>query len=271
MGWLDDIVVLATGAGSGIGRATVDAFISEGAKVGILELMPDKSKRLQDELGSAAVVVEGDATVLEDNERAVQATADAFGRIDVLSTFVGVFDLFQSLIDLPKQSISPAFDEIFAVNVKSCLLSTKAALDELIKSEGSIIFTVSNAGFYPGGGGPLYTGTKFAVRGLVVELAHELAPKIRVNGVAPGGTVSDLRGLRSLGTDGIAVLNTPPEQMREMMSSGLPLDYDPSPSVHAGAYIYLASKAHTGAVTGTIIHSDGGLGVRGMMRVAGLK
>jgi len=89
--------------------------------------------------------------------------------------------------------------------------------------------------------------------------------------VAPGGTISDLRGLRSLGTDGIAVLDMPPEQLTEMMSSSLPLDYDPSPSVHAGAYVYLASKARTGAVTGTIIHSDGGLGVRGMMRVAGLK
>lgn len=271
MGWLDGVTVLATGAGSGIGRAAIEAFVSEGAKAGVLELMPEKANRLRSDLGDAVVVVEGDATRMEDNERAVKATVSAFGGIDVLATFVGVFDLFQSLRDIPVDDLSPAFDEIFAANVKSYLFSTKAALAELEKSEGSVIFTVSNAGFYPGGGGVLYTATKFAVRGLVLELAHELAPKIRVNGVAPGGTTSDLRGLRALGTQDVAMLSGPSDDMRAMMADHLPLDYDPEPSVHAGAYVYLASKARTGAVTGTIIHSDGGLGVRGMMRVAGLK
>ncbi|MGB8391252.1 3-(cis-5,6-dihydroxycyclohexa-1,3-dien-1-yl)propanoate dehydrogenase [Mycobacterium sp.] len=271
MGWLDGVTVLATGAGSGIGRAAVEAFVEEGAKVGVLELVPEKAEQLRADLGDAVVVIEGDATRMEDNERAVEATMSAFGGIDVLATFVGVFDFFQPLRDMTVDMLSPAFDEIFTVNVKSYLFSAKAALAELEKSEGSIIFTVSNSGFYPGGGGVLYTATKFAVRGLVVELAHELAPKIRVNGVAPGGTTSDLRGLHALGLQDIALLSGPPEELRARIAEYSPLDYDPTPSVHAGAYVYLASKARTGAVTGTIIQSDGGLGVRGMMRVAGLK
>ena len=57
------------------------------------------------------------------------------------------------------------------------------------------MLTASTSGFYAGRGGVLYVASKFAVRGLVVALAHELAPDIRVNGVAPGGTLgTDLRG-----------------------------------------------------------------------------
>jgi len=126
VGWLDDIVVLATGAGSGIGRAVVDAFVKEGAKVGVLELMPEKAERLRSELGDSVVVVEGDATILGDNERAVDATVASFGRIDVLSTFVGVFDFFHYLRDMPKEKVSDGFDEIFTTNVKSNVLSVKA-------------------------------------------------------------------------------------------------------------------------------------------------
>jgi len=135
VGWLDDIVVLATGAGSGIGRAVVDAFVKEGAKVGVLELMPEKAERLRSELGDSVVVVEGDATILGDNERAVDATVASFGRIDVLSTFVGVFDFFHYLRDMPKEKVSDGFDEIFTTNVKSNVLSVKAALGELEKAE----------------------------------------------------------------------------------------------------------------------------------------
>lgn len=270
MGWLDGVVILATGGGSGIGRAAVDAFVAEGAKVGVLEIMPEKAASLRDEYGDSLVVVDGDATRLEDNERAVQATVDRFGCLDVLTTFVGVFDHFQGIVDIPKERLAEAFDELFAVNAKSYLLSTKAALPALLESEGNIVFTISNAGFYPGGGGILYTGAKFATRGFVVELAHELAPKIRVNGVAPGGTITDLRGLHAFGLADTALTSSMPGDPREIISSLTPLNYDPEPSVHAPAYIYLASKARTQAVTGTIIHSDGGLGVRGMMRKAGL-
>ena len=75
---------------------------------------------------------------------------------------------------------------MFGVNVKGYLLGAKAAYRELAKTRGSIIFTVSNAGFYPCGGGPLYTASKHAVVGLIRQLAYELAPSVRVNAVAPG-------------------------------------------------------------------------------------
>ena len=82
----------------------------------------------------------------------------------------------------------PAFDELFHANVASPLLGVHAALDALTASRGSVVLTCSTSGFYPGRGGVLYVASKFAVRGLVVALAHELAPDVRVNAVAPGGT-----------------------------------------------------------------------------------
>src|SRR3546814_8711362 len=83
---------------------------------------------------------------------------------------------------------------MFAIIVKGYILAAKAALPALYKSKGSAIFTVSNAGFYPGGGGVLYTAGKHAVIGLVKQLAHEWGPRIRVNGIAPGGILgSDIR------------------------------------------------------------------------------
>ena len=73
----------------------------------MLELIPDKAQRLRADFGVAVAVVEGDATRLEDNQRAVEATVSAFGGLDVLVTFVGVFDFFQPLRDIATEVLSP--------------------------------------------------------------------------------------------------------------------------------------------------------------------
>lgn len=267
MGWLDDKVTLVIGGGSGIGRAVVETFVQEGAKAGVLEISPEKVADLR-KLGPPVKAIQGDATLLEDNERAVEETVAAFGDLDVLVLCVGVWDYFADLPGFPKDKLGAAFDELFSINVKSHLLSTKAALPELLKTEGSIVFTLSNSAFYSAGGGPLYVASKFAVRGLVTELAYELAPKIRVNGVAPGGTVTNLAGLRTLGQENLRMSDL--TGVEERISSSNPLQVANKPEDHAWAYVYLASKERTRSVTGTIIHSDGGLGVRGSKKVAGL-
>jgi 2,3-dihydroxy-2,3-dihydrophenylpropionate dehydrogenase len=267
MGWLEGNVALITGGGSGIGRGVVEAFLQQGARVGVLERNAERVRDLQ-QLGPQILPVLGDATSLQDNERAVSETVRAFGRLDILVCCVGIWDYFTSLQDLPKEKLSESFDELFAINVKSYLLSAKAALPELLKSEGNIIFTISNAGFYPAGGGPLYTASKFAVRGLVLQLADELAPKIRVNGVAPGGTVTDLRGVSALRQDHLSLSSIP--NIEDLIRTTNPLQVVCRPEDHAWAYVYLASKERARTVTGTILHTDGGLGVRGLTKVAGL-
>ncbi len=259
MAWLDGKRALVVGAGSGIGRAVLDAFRSEGAQVAALELDEAKAERLAAELPSC-VVSQGDATALADSRAAVRAVTDAFGGLDVLVNCVGIFDFYRGLADIADDQLDAAFNEVFAVNVKSQLVSVRAALPELRRARGSVVLTVSTSGFYPGRGGVLYVASKFAVRGCVIALAHELAPEVRVNGVAPGGTLdTELTGPRSLGLAD-HVLDAAPGREQDLRRR-TPLQVALTGKDHAGSYVFLASDRSRG-ITGTVVHSDGGAGVK---------
>jgi NAD(P)-dependent dehydrogenase (short-subunit alcohol dehydrogenase family) len=258
-GWLAGRRALVVGAGSGIGRAVVDVFVAEGARVAALELDPDKSAALARACPDVAVTV-GDATTREANDRAVAAAVHAFGGLDVLVTCVGIFDYYRSIVDLDPDVLDTAFDEMFHPNVKSLLHSVKAALPALQEAgDASIVLTESTSSYYPGRGGVLYVSSKFAVRGLVTALAHDLAPEIRVNGVAPGGTLhTDLRGLPSLGLARRSLGDTPNRAAE--MAARVPLRVALSGEDHAWSYVFLASSRARG-ITGTTVHTDGGMGV----------
>ena len=259
MGWLDGKRALVAGAGSGIGRAVLGAFQEEGARIAAIELDNHKAERLAVEL-PGCVVSPGDATAATDARAAVRKAVGAFGGLDVLVNCVGIFDFYRGLADIPGDQLDAAFDEMFAVNVKSQLVTVQAALPELRKAHGSVVLTVSTSGFYPGRGGILYVASKFAVRGCVIALAHELAPKVRVNGVAPGGTLgTELTGPASLGLAG-QVLDAA-EGREEDLRRRTPLQVALSGADHAGSYVFLASDRARG-ITGTVVHSDGGAGVR---------
>jgi NAD(P)-dependent dehydrogenase (short-subunit alcohol dehydrogenase family) len=258
MGWLDAKRALVVGGGSGIGRAVVSVFAAEGARVAAMEVDPAKCSRLAHE-GDCLVVHQGDATVLADARAAVGVAVAGLGGLDVLVNCVGVFDFYRGLADLDDDRLDEAFDEMFRVNVKSQLVCVRAALDELRRSRGSVVLTVSTSGFYPGRGGILYVASKFAVRGCVIALAHELAPEIRVNGVAPGGTLgTELTGLASLGLDDRLLDSSPSRE--EDLKSRTPLKVALTGADHAGSYVFLASDRASG-ITGTIIHSDGGAAI----------
>jgi 2,3-dihydroxy-2,3-dihydrophenylpropionate dehydrogenase len=139
-----------------------------------------------------------------------------------------------------------------------------------VKTNGSVIMTLSNSSFYSNGGGPLYTASKFAARGLVTELAYELAPKVRVNGVAVGGLRTDLRGPQSIGLKerSIAASFTKSEVVGD--NPYLPLRHSSvEPEDFTGPYVLLASAKNSGVITGHIINADGGIGVRGFRTAAG--
>lgn len=252
--------VLVVGAGSGIGRAVHDAFVADGAMVAVLERDDAKCADLV-RTHPGTVVVCGDATSPDDNDAAVAATVDAHGGLDVLVHCVGIFDFYRGVRDLDRDALLPAFDELFRVNVASQLLAVQAALGPLTESRGSIVLTCSTSGFHPGRGGVLYVASKFAGRGLVVALAHELAPDIRVNAVAPGGTMgTDLRGPAALGLDGESLGDRPGRE--DELRSRTPLAVALTPADHAESYLFLASDRSRG-ITGTFLHSDGGIGVKG--------
>jgi 2,3-dihydroxy-2,3-dihydrophenylpropionate dehydrogenase len=260
MGWLDGQVALVTGGGSGIGRGIVARFIEEGARVGVLERIPSRAKQLEADFGQAVVAMVGDVTHLEDNTRAVTATVSAFGRLDIFVGNAGVFDRSLPLADFPEDKLAAACDELFGVNVKGCILGAKAALPELLKTAGCMTFTASVAGLNSGGGGTLYTASKHAVVGLIRQLAIELGPHIRVKGVAPGGTRTDLRGLSVLAQDERSHFADP--GWEERVRANTPLQMALEPDDLAGAYVFLASRTNAKAITGTIVTVDAGVTLR---------
>jgi len=106
----------------------------------------------------------------------------------------------------------------------------------------------------------LYVASKFAVRGCVIALAYELAPDVRVNGVAPGGTLgTELTGPASLGLDGQVLDATPGRE--DDLRRRTPLRVALGGEDHTGSYVFLASDRARG-ITGTVVHSDGGIGIR---------
>lgn len=255
MGWLDGKVALVTGGGSGIGRAVVQRFVEEGARIGVLERIADRVEQLKTDFGSQVVAVQGDVTKLGSNRTAVEDTVRAFGKLDIFVGNAGVGDGFVALRDISEEKLVEAFDEQFAVNVKSCFLGAKVALPHLMETEGCMIFTASGAGFNSGGGGSLYTASKHAVVGMIRQLAAELAPTVRVNGVAPGGTITDIRGLGALGLGGESVFAD--SEFVNAMRNRAPLG-PLEPSDHAGVYVLLASKDNSRAMTGVVVSTDAG-------------
>jgi NAD(P)-dependent dehydrogenase (short-subunit alcohol dehydrogenase family) len=259
MGWLEGKVALVTGGGSGIGRAVVARFIEEGARIGVMERVATRAAQLRADFGDAVIGIAGDVARLADNRRAVAETVRAFGRLDIFVGNAGIFDVYAKLADFADDKLSEAYDELFGVNVKGCIFGAKAALPELAKTSGCMVFTASVAGFNSGGGGALYTASKHAVVGLIRQLAVELGPDIRVNGVAPGGTMTDLRGLVSLGNDDRSSFDAP--GMADQLRAHNPLHIALEPPDIAGAYVFLASASARG-ITGSIVTVDAGASLR---------
>lgn len=263
LGWLAGRVALVTGGASGIGAAVVERFVAEGAHVAVLDRRPLDPARIAAIGEGNLLALEGDVTSAADNRRAVADTVSAFGSLDVFVGNAGIYDGAVRLEAMTDDQFDAAFDEIFAVNVKGYLRGVRAAAHELERVGGSVILTLSNAAFYAGGGGVLYTASKHAGVGLVRELAHELAPRVRVNGVAPAGTVTDLRGPAGLGQAERGFFDDGTDWAARIAGTK-PLGFSPAPSAHAGAYVYLASTENSGAVTGEVLRSDGGLAARGL-------
>lgn len=272
MGQLDGEVALVTGGGSGIGRAVVDRYIEEGARVGVIDVSKDRLSELTAAYKERVTCIQGDVTELEPNRRAVEQTVKAFGKLDVFVANAGLGDAFRELMDIPEDNVATVYKEIFDLNVKAVILGARVAARELLKTDGSIVVTLSNSSFYPDGGGVMYIASKHAALGIVRQLAHEFAPYIRVNGVSPGATKTDIRMPASFGLDekGERIrTHTHPSNNDSEVERTNPLRLHALPADHAGAYVLLASRRDSHAMTGGVIKSEAGLGVRGLRRVRG--
>lgn len=265
MGSLEGEVVLITGGASGLGRAIVERFLEEGARLAVLDRAASRLADLVAQHPDRIEAIAGDVRSYADNERAVHACIARFSKLDCAIGNAGIWDYSVSLDALPAERIDAAFDELFHINVKGYLNLAKAALPALVRSSGSLIFTVSNAGFDPAGGGPLYTASKHAVVGLIRQLAFEFAPCVRVNGVAPGPIETDLRGPsaldladKSIGSIGLSQTAAP----------AVPIGFVPATSDYAGGFVFLASRRDSRPATGGVLKLDAGIAVRGIGRTS---
>ncbi|MBM4263236.1 MAG: SDR family NAD(P)-dependent oxidoreductase [Deltaproteobacteria bacterium] len=257
MQWLENEVAVITGAGSGIGKGIVHRFVEEGAKVVAFDLSEERLKTLKQER-SEVVVVQGDVRKLEDNRNAVAAAVANFGKLSVFVGNAGIHDGRRKLEGLSDEEIEQGYDEVFGVNIKGYLLGAKAALPELKKTKGRMVFTLSTSSFYVGGG-VLYVASKHAALGMMRQLANELAPDIRVNGVAPSGTATNLRTAPSLVGNNQASVTAFGAGRSAGVANNI-LDINIAPEDHASAYVLLASS-QSKTMTGTVLHTDAGRGV----------
>lgn len=249
---LKNKVALITGAAGGFGRAIVQSYLAEGAKIVAFDRDP---QALQAAFGATQVAcIAGDVRSVADNQRAVQLAEDHFGKLDILVANAGIYDNRKKLTSFSADELALAFDELFAINVKGYLLAAHAAADALARNQGTIIFTSSVSGNHAGFGGALYVAAKHAINGLTKQLALELAPHVRVNAVAPGYIPTGLRGLETL-AQGVNPVAPTAEQM--------PLKSISSAHDYATAYVFLATDAASRMASGSILALDGGSSVRG--------
>lgn len=255
MGLMDGKGCVVTGGASGIGRAVVERLLAEGASVGVLDVSPWESGPVA---GATPLSVVGDVRDPDAHARIVAATVGRAGTLDALVCCAGRFDFQRPVATMPADDLTAAFDELFSVNVLGTLLAVRAAAAELRRGRGAVVLTSSSSAFYAEGAGALYGSSKWAIRGLVAHLARELAPGVRVNGVAPGGTVGTrLQGVHGLGQHQ-SVEDIPGRDDR--LAGGNLLARALVPEDHSGAYLYLACDALSPGVTGTTLRSDGGRG-----------
>jgi len=252
MALLEGEAAVVVGAAGGIGRAVVDRYVAEGARV--LAVDRDGSRLPGDGLAA-------DASTWDECRRIVDEATARLGGIDVLVSCVGIYDHGARLVDIPGERLGAAFDECFGINVASSLLLVRAAISTLAERGGRVVLTGSFAGSRTSGGGILYTAAKHAVVGVVSQLAYELAPKIRVNAVAPGVAPTVMAGLDAL--------EQPPKpSLLPGTEEVLPLGAVPDPAEYGALYALLGSR-ESSVMTGSIVNADSGLLVRGLAAPAG--
>jgi len=159
---LDKKCAIITGGASGIGRATVELFVQQGAKVVIADINTTEGQRLADEInsiGGKAIFVECDVTNAGDCQRTVQAAVDTFGGLDILFNNAGVIRRSDVL-----ETSEEEWDLVMSINTKSVFLMSKYAIPVLAEAGGgAIINSGSGWGLKGGGKAVAYCASKAAV------------------------------------------------------------------------------------------------------------
>jgi NAD(P)-dependent dehydrogenase (short-subunit alcohol dehydrogenase family) len=254
MGRLDGKRAVITGAASGIGEGTARLFVAEGASVVLADVDERRGKRLEAELGERARFVRTDVCAEADVDRAVAASVDGFGGLDIMFNNAGVAGASGDIEEIEVA----AFDETIAVHVRGVFLGIRAAARVMRpQGHGSIINTSSVAASRANYAGHAYSAAKAAILQLTVTTANELGEHgVRVNAVCPGAVATSIFG-RAAGLDSEDAQRTI-GFMTEALANAAPMPRAGQPADIAEAVLWLASDA-SGFVTGQAIAVDGGL------------
>ena len=242
---LKDKVAIVTGGIRGIGRATVEAFLREGAKVVLTASRKETADKAVSQLKEAVpdAVVEGiypNLSVFAEVAEAFRGVKERYGKIDILVNNAGTSD------STPFSAYTAeTFDKVIDLNVKGVFNCTKAAADIMTEAGcGVILSTSSMVSVYGQPSGVAYPTSKFAVNGLTLSLARELGPKgIRVNAVAPGITETDM-------------MKAVPKHVIDPLIAQIPLRRLGQPEDIANAFTFLASD-EASYITGVVLRVDG--------------
>ena len=241
-------VVIVTGAGSGIGKATANHFAKNGAKVVVSDINFESVQKVADEIvtnGGKSLPIKANVAKFEEVENLVAKTVAAFGRLDVIVNNAGIGP---HLLRTHESSLKE-WDQVIAVNQTGVFYCMKVALTQFLKQgHGNIVNVASLAGLKAAPNMISYSASKFAVVGMTKSAAMEYATKnIRVNAVCPGYTESALLD---------QLINAKPE-MDAILKSVIPMKRYGKADEIADAVVWLASD-NTKFITGQTITLDGG-------------
>jgi NAD(P)-dependent dehydrogenase (short-subunit alcohol dehydrogenase family) len=246
---LDGKIAVITGGNSGIGLATAQRFVEEGAYVFITGRRQGELDAAARQIGKNVTGFQSDVSNLKDLDRLYAAVKDQKGRIDILFANAGVGE-FATLAKITEEH----FDKMFGINVKGLLFTVQKALP-LFQDWGSIILTASTAASKGIEGFSVYNATKAAIRSFARTWTVDLKQrKIRVNAISPGPI--DTPASR-LSLHGLVQSEQLSEQLKKNLASTVPLGRMGSPNEVAKVASFLASD-DSSYVTGIELIVDGG-------------
>ena len=247
-------VVVITGAGAGIGRATAMRFAEEGALIAAWDVSPKAGPQLESAIkwaGGDGCFQAVNVTNAEEIESAAQAVLERWKRIDVLINNAGIVrdaQLVKWNGSSPASMMSEdMWDSVINVNLKGIFLATRAVVPHMIKNGGGVVLSAASVvGLLGNFGQTNYVASKAGVIGMTRTWARELGRyKIRVNAVAPGFIATDM--VRAM-----------PEKVLQAMIARTPLGRAGTPEDVANTYVWLASD-QASFIHGAVISVDGGV------------
>ena len=250
MGKLDEKVAVITGGESGIGLASAQLFVREGARIHLIGIQESKLKEAVDGLGSdCAFASVADVTDEQAVHDAIESGFEHFGRLDVLFSNAGISGAVRPIVDYP----GDVFARTLAVHVGGAFHVLKHGLPRLTDG-GSVIITSSVVGLIGFAQISAYVAAKHGQVGLMRAAAKEVADRrIRVNTLHPGPTSTAFQDAIEMEATGL-----PQAEAAEVFNGMVPLGRHTTPEEVAQAALYLASDA-SAMVTASTFTIDGGL------------